>query len=114
VNTIPSDLVTVPDIPHAMKAPGDAARVSAAAAQQPAEAAPSITDLQQAADDINQYLQPVNRSLRFSTDPETGTTIATLYDNGSRKVIRQIPSEEQLAIMHAIDRLRGLMLRTEA
>ncbi len=114
MNIIPSDSVAVPDIPHGTKVPGDPARISATAVRQPAEAAPSVTDLPQAADDINQYLQPVNRSLRFSTDPETGTTIATLYDNGSRKVIRQIPSEEQLAIMHAIDRLRGLMLRTEA
>ncbi|HET7633395.1 MAG TPA: flagellar protein FlaG [Burkholderiales bacterium] len=114
MNTIPSDPVTVPDIPHATNVPGDAAQASATAARPPAETAPAVTDLQRVADDINQYLRPVNRSLRFSIDRETGTTIATLYDKGSQQVIRQIPSEEQLAIMHAIDRLRGLMLRTEA
>lgn len=113
MNITPPDSVAVPDIPHGTRAPADPARTSAAV-RQPAETAPAIADLQRAADDINRYLQPVNRSLRFSTDPETGTTIATLYDQGSQKVIRQIPSEEQLAIMHAIDRLRGLMLRTEA
>ncbi|HET8609972.1 MAG TPA: flagellar protein FlaG [Burkholderiales bacterium] len=114
MNIIPPDSVAAPEIPYSTTAPGDPARPATTAARQSAETAPAVTDLQRAADDINQYLQPVNRSLRFSIDPETGTTIATLYDKGSQKVIRQIPSEEQLAIMHAIDRLRGLMLRAEA
>jgi flagellar protein FlaG len=99
------------EIPLGTTASGNPERSAAAART---SETPTAAGLQGVADDINQYLQPVNRSLRFSTDPETGTTIATLYDQGSQKVIRQIPSEEQLAIMHAIDRLRGLMLRAEA
>jgi flagellar protein FlaG len=108
----PPSSAVLAEIPHGTTASGNPAHGAAAVAR--TAEIPTAAGLQRVADDINQYLQPVNRSLRFSIDPETGTTIATLYDKGSQKVIRQIPSEEQLAIMHAIDRLRGLMLRAEA
>ncbi len=108
----PPSSAALAEIPHGTTVSGNRPHGAAAVAR--TAETPTVAGLQRVADEVNQYLQPVNRSLRFSIDPETGTTIATLYDKGSRKVIRQIPSEEQLAIMHAIDRLRGLMLRAEA
>ena len=62
--------------------------------QQPA----NQVQLQKAVDQINQYVQTVQRDLSFSMDGETGHTVIKVMDSGSGELIRQIPAEEVLAL----------------
>jgi len=55
-------------------------------------------DLKQAVDDLNGYIQNVQRDLHFSIDKESGTMIVKVIDSKSEKVIRQMPTEETLRL----------------
>lgn len=46
---------------------------------------------------LNQYLQESKRGMRFQVDEGSGRTVITVLD-GAGQVIRQIPSEELLAL----------------
>ena len=85
-----------------------AARVQAAA---PAVALPTPEQVAEAIATANKALQSISSSVEFSLDSSTGKTVIRIVDSGNRQVIRQIPSEEMLAIARAVDRLQGLLLR---
>ncbi len=48
--------------------------------------------------DINEYVQSIQRTLQFSIDDETGTTVVKVLDSSTQEVIRQFPPEEVLAL----------------
>ncbi len=78
-----------------------------------APAAPSAADekrIQAAIDAAHQFLHPVASNLRFVRDDSSGRTLIQLVDSETQKVLRQIPSEEMLAINKALDRMQGLMV----
>lgn len=54
------------------------------------------------------------RDLLFSIDNDTGKTVVKVVDSVTDKVIRQIPSEELIAIAKALDKFQGLLLKQEA
>ena len=66
-----------------------------------------------AAESINRQLQTVAPNLRFSVDEDTGKTVVRVVDTGTGETIRQVPSEEVLAISRSIDRLQGLLFHQE-
>ncbi|PSU71170.1 flagellar biosynthesis protein FlaG [Photobacterium phosphoreum] len=47
---------------------------------------------------IEQVLQHVNRSLQFHVDDDSGEHIATIVDNKTGEVIRQVPAQELLEL----------------
>ncbi len=66
---------------------------------------------------INQVMRESNSSLQFSVDTDTKVPVVKLLDTKTGEVIRQIPSEETLAISHSIDLFQqqhGLLLKQEA
>jgi uncharacterized FlaG/YvyC family protein len=65
---------------------------------QPAEKSASKVDLQEVIGQINSYVQSVKRDLSFSLDETSGRTIIRVIDSDSGKLVRQIPSEEVLAL----------------
>lgn len=75
-------------------------------------------DLESAVTKLNDHIQLVQRDLHISVDDDTGKTIVKVMDSESGDVIRQIPSEEVIAISQALsenlDRVEGLILREEA
>lgn len=75
---------------------------------------PDPEQLQQAVEQVRKAVEPVARNLRFSVDDDTGKTIVRVVDSVTKEVIRQIPSEELLAIARAIDRMQGLLIRQKA
>lgn len=83
-----------------------------AAAQQ--SAAPSREQIDQAMTEVKKALAPVARNLQFSVDDETGRTIIKVIDASTNEVIRQMPSEELLAITKAIDSFSGLFVKQKA
>jgi flagellar protein FlaG len=105
---------------------GDSAPVSVAAppskpapAEQPQPAvkpAPTAAQVQSAVDNINRAMRQSNSNVEFSIDKDTKQTVIKVVESQTGDVIRQFPSEEILAISHAIDQMqqRGLLLKQEA
>lgn len=75
----------------------------------------------EAAESVRQAVQQANDALRqsavgveFSLDQGSGRVIVSVVDSETKEVLRQIPSEQMLAISRAIDNLRGLLIEQEA
>jgi flagellar protein FlaG len=47
---------------------------------------------------LNDYLRQNSRNLQFRYDDSSGRTVITVIDAGTGDVVRQIPSEELLAM----------------
>ena len=56
----------------------------------------------------------VSITLQFSLDKDSGKTVVKVMDTDTNEVIRQIPSEEVLAISKAVDKLKGLLIKQQA
>ena len=66
----------------------------------------SSSDLKQAVSQINDYVQSVRRDLSFSMDEASGKTVIRVMDSESGKLVRQIPSEEVLALANYLQGVR--------
>lgn len=72
-------------------------------------------DLSEAVSRIQDYVQSVQRELRFSIDKDSGRTVIKVVDSSTNKVIRQIPPQEVLAIAKHLKELQdGTLLRVKA
>jgi len=83
------------------------------------EVAPQISPemLKNAVAIINQVMQQSNSSLQFSVDGSTHQPVVRLVDTNTGELIRQIPSEETLAISRSIDEVmhrQGLLFKRTA
>jgi flagellar protein FlaG len=80
----------------------------------PAEPRPDTAALKNAARQINDFLKSSSTSLEFSVDDSAHRVVVRIVDAQTDQVIRQIPSEEVLAIARSLDRMNGLLLRQTA
>ncbi len=64
----------------------------------PAQAV-DAAEISQAVTQINKIIQNVQRDLSFSMDEDSGRFVIRVFDSGSGELIRQIPSDEVLAIV---------------
>lgn len=53
-------------------------------------------------------------SLQFSVDPDSQTQIVKVIDTQTKDVIRQIPSEQAIALAKAIGQFEGLLIKDKA
>jgi len=77
------------------------------------QAPPSQNEIRQALDEVREVLAPVAQNLRFSIDDDTGKTVIKIIDSSTDEVIKQIPSDEIIAIAKAVDRLQGLLVKQQ-
>jgi len=92
-------------------------QTSAAPAQAVAATqAPTPTDeVRQAANQVNQALKATpSSSLEFSVEGENKQVVVRVVDSQTKELIRQIPSEEMMAISKAMDNLSGLLIQQKA
>jgi flagellar protein FlaG len=89
-----------------------AAPVAQAATQQ--SAADQSANLEHALKQIEVAVQAKANNLQYSVDDSSGKTVVRVIDSSSGNTIRQIPSEEALAIANDIERMQGLLLRDSA
>jgi flagellar protein FlaG len=109
-NTVSLSLMAQPDLRV-----GDAGPRVVTQTSPQATAEPSPQQLKQAVDGINRAMQPSNSNLAFSIDPGTRMLVVTVVDTETGDVIRQIPSEEVLAIAQSIaQNQKGLLLNQKA
>lgn len=83
----------------------------------PAQSAPkpAPAQLKSAVGAANNAMRQANLNLEFVVDPDTQQPIIKMVDNETGQVIRQIPSEEMLAISRSIEQYQqGLLLRQKA
>lgn len=106
--------------PPATSTPAASTDVRLARAQQENAAAPVQTtsktdasrqEVEDAVKSVNDFLKPINDSIRFSVDDETGISVIKVIDVTTKDVIRQFPSEEMLSIAKAIDQMKGLLVQ---
>ena len=50
-------------------------------------------DVEKTVEQLNDYVQSLNRSIHFSFDNDAGKTVVTVTDDNTGKVIRQIPDD---------------------
>jgi flagellar protein FlaG len=72
-------------------------------------------EIAEAVRDISTYMQSMSRELQFQLDDSSATTVITVTDPETSEVVRQIPTEEVVAIARYIaeiapDPLRGLLV----
>ena len=82
--------------------------------QEPAQGTPDIGEVQKALEEVEKAVAPMAQSLQFSLDKDSGKTVVKVMDTDTNEVIRQIPSEEVLAISKAVDKLKGLLIKQQA
>jgi len=70
--------------------------------------------IEQAVKNVNDFVKPINNTLSFNLDQDTGQTVIKVVDLSTQEVIRQIPSEEMLAIAKALDTMKGLLVQQKA
>ncbi|MBB3211005.1 flagellar protein FlaG [Herbaspirillum sp. Sphag1AN] len=74
----------------------------------------SDKDVANAVDKLNDFARQNASDLDFSQDKETGKTIVRVVDTATDTVIRQIPSEEAIAIAKSIDKMQGVLINHKA
>lgn len=97
--------------------PAAAVPVEAASTETAAAASvqqPDAAQIAQAVEEVRAAITPVAQNLRFSIDKDINRTIVKVVDASTDEVIRQIPSEEIIAIAKAMDKLQGLLIKQEA
>ncbi|MDB5799880.1 MAG: hypothetical protein JWL63_819 [Rhodocyclales bacterium] len=75
---------------------------------------PTRDQLDRAMGEVRKALAPVARNLQFSIDDATGRSVVKVVDAVTNEVIRQMPSEELLAITRSMDKLSGLFVKQKA
>ncbi|NUU00170.1 flagellar protein FlaG [Herbaspirillum robiniae] len=68
------------------------------------------SDVNDAVGKLNDFAAANASALNFSKDQDTGKTIVKVVDTATDTVIRQIPSEEAIAIAKSIDKMQGLLI----
>ena len=63
---------------------------------------------------INEGMAATLQSLEFAIDDESKEIVVKIIDQGTREVVRQIPSVEALEIAKSIDKMRGLLISQTA
>nr|WP_286206732.1 flagellar protein FlaG [Thauera linaloolentis] len=97
--------------------PATAIPVEAASTETAAAASarqPDAAQITQAVEEVRAAITPVAQNLHFSIDKDINRTIVKVVDASTDEVIRQIPSEEIIAIAKAVDKLQGLLIKQEA
>lgn len=69
---------------------------------------------QHAAARINEFLKSSAANVEFTVDASSDQVIVRVVDTETRQLIRQMPTEETLAISRALDRLSGLLMAQKA
>jgi flagellar protein FlaG len=68
-----------------------------------------VIDVSRAVERLNELMSGKQRSLRFQVDAGSGRTVITVINESTKEVIRQIPSEELLAIARNLEALGSLI-----
>lgn len=63
---------------------------------------------------VSKFVSQTTNDIAFSVDLDSGVDVVKIIDRNTKEVIRQIPSEEMVALAQALDKLQGLFVRDKA
>ncbi|GAA5181597.1 hypothetical protein GCM10025771_28880 [Niveibacterium umoris] len=92
---------------ESVKAANAESAAQAASQTQAEQKQPDRQAVERALQEVKKAVDPMARNLQFSIDEDTGRTVVRVVDTATKEVIRQIPSEEVLAIAKALDNMDG-------
>ena len=69
--------------------------------------------LESSVSQLKDLVQSVQRDLQFSIDDSSGKTVITVLDSTTEEIIRQIPSDEVLALAKNIASMKGVLFSAE-
>lgn len=72
--------------------------------------APTRDQVQQAAQQIQSYLNDSRREFQIQVDDDSGRTVVRVINPATHELIRQIPSEEVLTLSRALSAGGGLLI----
>jgi flagellar protein FlaG len=75
---------------------------------------PSREQVEDAVTRLSNFVAPNQSEINFSVDESSGVRVVKIIDRNSNEVIRQMPSEEAVALAQALDKLQGLLIRDKA
>ncbi|WP_374338126.1 flagellar protein FlaG [Methyloversatilis sp.] len=105
----------LPQLTSAARTATEAKRVGADTSNHTVALAPlSNEEVERTVDEIRRYIEPVDQNLQFSIDKDTGKTIVKLIDSSTKEVLRQIPSEELIAIARSLGKGQGGLIERKA
>ena len=116
LGNVPPPVVALTTERAAPAAGAKLASVAAAAQSATVAAPPARSDeVRKAANQVNEALKGTASSdLQFSVEGENKDVVVRVVDSQTKEVIRQIPSEEMVAISKAMDNLSGLLVQQKA
>ena len=112
INTAVSSAAAPPSSVADLTAGVASAAVNSATAAKPAP--PDPQKAAQAAKEINDFLKSSSAGIEFQVDNQSDRVIVRVVDTETKQLIRQVPTEEMVAISHALDRMTGLLLAQKA
>lgn len=75
---------------------------------------PSQEQVLDAMSKMQDFVQTISRDINFSLDEESGEMVVKVIDSETKEVIRQMPSEEVLRVVRALENGTNFLLKTEA
>ncbi|GAA5132067.1 flagellar protein FlaG [Thalassotalea piscium] len=66
----------------------------------------SVEELEQAFEEISQFMNMYNRNVNFSMDEKSEKTVIKVFDSDSKELIKQFPSEDLVKLAQKIKELR--------
>lgn len=75
---------------------------------------PSRQDVDEAVNRLTKFVAANQSEINFSVDEASGIRVVKIVDRNSNEVIRQMPSEEAVALAQALDKLQGLLIKDKA
>jgi flagellar protein FlaG len=105
----PASAVSAPD-----QARGSADAANAGARVDESQRKASDAEVERALQQVSERLQTNQRTLQFSVDKDTQSTVVKVIDSETNKLIRQIPSEELLSISRRLEAATGMLFSEKA
>jgi len=66
-------------------------------------------ELEQVVENLNAFVQLTQRDVNFGIDEQSGRDVISVFEAETQELIRQIPSEEALALLKRMDKAIGLL-----
>lgn len=77
-------------------------------------AQPNRQEVDEAVNRLSKFVSANQSEINFSVDEASGIRVVKIVDRSSNEVIRQMPSEEAVALAQALDKLQGLLIKDKA
>jgi len=63
---------------------------------------------------LEKFVAPNQSDINFTLDESSGLQIVKIVDRKTQEIIRQMPSEDAVALAQALDKLQGLLIKDKA